>query len=95
MRLRVEEVARLTVDAIEHRSRQLYVFNGKGSKDRLSIERDALSALESYTRNGDVVGEKSVLSSERATEGKPISVRAFKKDEYYAQRAEIRHHVIT
>jgi site-specific recombinase XerD len=33
--LRVEEVARLTADAIEYRSRQLYVFNGKGGRDRV------------------------------------------------------------
>ena len=44
--LRVEEVARLTVDAIEYRSRQLYVFNGKGSKDRVVyLSEDALSCL--------------------------------------------------
>jgi len=50
--LRVEEVARLTVDAIEYRSRQLYVFNGKGSKDRVVyLSEDALSALESYTKS--------------------------------------------
>ncbi len=33
--LRVEEVARLTMDAIDYRRRQLFVFNGKGSKDRV------------------------------------------------------------
>ncbi len=41
--LRVEEVSRLTADAIDYRSRQLYVFNGKGSKDRVVyLSDDAL-----------------------------------------------------
>jgi site-specific recombinase XerD len=52
--LRVEEVARLTADAIEYRRRQLYVFNGKGSKDRVVyLSEDALSALRRIFRNGD------------------------------------------
>ena len=33
--LRVEEVAKLTVDAVEYHRRQLFVSNGKGGKDRV------------------------------------------------------------
>jgi len=33
----VEEVLRLTIDAMDYRRRQLFVFNGKGSKDRVVI----------------------------------------------------------
>ena len=52
--LRVEEIARLTADAIEYRRRQLYVFNGKGSKDRVVyLSEDALSALRRIFRNVD------------------------------------------
>ena len=68
--LRVEEVARLTADAIEYRSRQLYVFNGKGSKDRVVyLSEDALSALEDVYAEAEMVeGEKSVLSAEGTAE---------------------------
>jgi site-specific recombinase XerD len=33
--LRVEEVAHLTVDAVEYGRRELFVANGKGAKDRM------------------------------------------------------------
>jgi len=97
--LRVEEVARLTVDAIEYRSRQLYVFNGKGSKDRVVyLSEDALSALEAYMQKRRWSKEKRVFLVQKGLlRGKPISVRGIQKRiEYYAQRAEIRvscHHL--
>ena len=44
--LRVEEVAHLTVDAVEYRKRQVFVANGKGAKDRvIYLSDDAASAL--------------------------------------------------
>ena len=47
--LRVEEVAGLTVDAIDYRRRQLFVVRGKGAKDRVVyLSDDALSALGVY-----------------------------------------------
>ena len=91
--LRVEEVARLTVDAIEYRSRQLYVFNGKGSKDRVVyLSEDGLSALEAYIQKRRWSKEKRVFLVQKGPlRGKPISVRGIQKRiEYYAQRAEIR-----
>jgi site-specific recombinase XerD len=90
--LRVEEVARLTVDAIEYRSRQLYVFNGKGSKDRVVyLSEDALSAVEAYTRKRRWSKEKRVfLVRKGPLRGRPISVRGIQKRiEYYAQKAGI------
>jgi site-specific recombinase XerD len=97
--LRVEEVARLTADAIEYRSRQLYVFNGKGSKDRVVyLSEDALSALASYTEKRKWSKEKKVFLVQKGSlKGKPISVRGIQKRiEYYAQRAGIQascHHL--
>lgn len=97
--LRVEEVARLTADAIEYRSRQLYVFNGKGSKDRVVyLSEDALSALSSYAEKRKWSREKKVFLVQKGTlRGKPISVRGIQKRiEYYAQRAGIQascHHL--
>ena len=90
--LRVEEVARLTVDAIEYRSRQLYVLNGKGSKDRVVyLSEDALSALASYMEKRRCSKEKNVFLVQKGPlRGKPISVRGIQKRiEYYAQRIGI------
>jgi site-specific recombinase XerD len=86
--LRVEEVARLTVDAIEYRSRQLYVFNGKGSKDRVVyLSEDAQSALEEHLKKRKWSKEKRVFLVQKGPlRGKPISVRGIQKRiEHYAQ----------
>src|SRR4030043_1560453 len=97
--LRVEEVARLTVDAIEYRSRQLYVFNGKGSKDRVVyLSEYALSALEAYMQKRRWSKEKRVFLVQKGPlRGKPISVRGIQKRiEHYSQRAGIEvscHHL--
>ncbi len=97
--LRVEEVARLTVDAIEYRNRRLYVYNGKGSKDRVVyLSDDALSALEAYMQKRKWAKEKRVFLVQKGPQrGKPISVRGIQKRiEHYSQRAEIRvscHHL--
>ena len=74
--LRVHEVARLTRDAIEYRSRQLYVFNGKGSKDRVVyLSEDALSALQRYMQTRRKSKEKRVFLVQKGPlSGKPISV---------------------
>jgi site-specific recombinase XerD len=90
--LRVEEVARLTVDAIEYRSRQLYVFNGKGSKDRVVyLSEDAQSALDAYMQKRRWSKEKRVFLVQKGPlRGKPISVRGIQKRiEHYAQRTGI------
>jgi len=90
--LRVEEVARLTADAIEYRSRQLYVFNGKGSKDRVVyLSEDAKSALEKYMQKRKWSKEKRLFLVQKGPlRGKPISVRGIQKRiEHYAQRAGI------
>jgi site-specific recombinase XerD len=97
--LRVEEVARLTADAIEYRSRQLYVFNGKGSKDRVVyLSEDAKSALKTYMQKRKWSKEKRVFLVQKGPlRGKPISVRGIQKRiEHYAQRAGIEvscHHL--
>jgi site-specific recombinase XerD len=79
--LRVEEVARLTMDAIEYRSRQLYVFNGKGSKGRVVyLSEDAQSVLEEYMQKRKWSKEKRVFLVQKGLcRGKPISVRGIQK----------------
>ncbi len=97
--LRVEEVARLTADAIEYGRRQLYVFNGKGSKDRVVyLSEDALSALQAYMQKRKWSKEKRVFLVQKGPlRGKPISVRGIQKRiEYYAQKTWIQvscHHL--
>ncbi len=97
--LRVEEVSRLTVAAIEHRSRQLYVFNGKGSKDRVVyLSEDALSALQTYMQKRKFSKEKKIFLVQKGSlRGKPISVRGIQKRiEHYAQKTGIQvscHHL--
>jgi len=53
--LRVQEIAHLTVDAVEleYGRRQILVANGKGAKDRVVyVSEDARTALLAYLRNG-------------------------------------------
>jgi site-specific recombinase XerD len=97
--LRVEEVARLTTGAIENHRRQLYVFNGKGSKDRVVyLSEDALTALEKYMKKRRCSKEKRVFLVQKGPlRGKPISVRGIQKRiEYYAKKTGIEmscHHL--
>ena len=64
--LRVEEVAHLTVDAVDYRKRQVFVASGKGAKDRVVyLSDDARLALEAYLQETIVEGEKSCSSCRR------------------------------
>jgi site-specific recombinase XerD len=97
--LRVEEVARVTADAMDYSSRQLYVFNGKGSKDRVVyLSEDALNAVSAYMQRRKWSREKRVfLVKKGPLRGKPISVRGIQKRiEHYAQKSGIQvscHHL--
>ena len=49
--LRVREVANLTIDAVDWRRRRLYVYHGKGDKDRVVyISDDTYAALVTYVK---------------------------------------------
>jgi site-specific recombinase XerD len=90
--LRVEEVARLTMDGIEYCNRQIFVFNGKGSKDRIVyMSEDARSALQGYLRKrGSSRAKRVFLVQKGPMRGKPISIRGIQKRlEYYAQKTDI------
>jgi len=97
--LRVQEVAQLTVDAIENQSRKLYVLNGKGSKDRVVyLSEDAQTALEGYMKKRRWSKQKRVFLVQKGPlKGTPISVRGIQKRiEYYAGKAELEvscHHL--
>jgi len=87
--LRVEEVANLSLAAIDWRRSKLYVFNGKGQKDRVVyISHDTYKALVDYVKQRLSLRVKKVFLVEKGThKGKPLSVRGIQKRmEYYAKK---------
>jgi site-specific recombinase XerD len=89
--LRVEEVAHLTVDAVEYPRRQIYVRNGKGGKDRVVyLSEDARLALLTYLKRRTSKVKGLFLVQKGPMKGKPISVRGIQKRiEYYAQKNNV------
>ena len=90
--LRVEEVATLTVGAIDCKRRRIMVFNGKGGKDRVVyISDDAHDALVAYLKIRAHYRAKRVFLVEKgACKGQPISVRGIQKRmEYYAKKSDV------
>ena len=60
--LRVQEVADLTVDAVEYQRRQIFVSKGKGGKDRVVyVSEDARSALVAYLAKRSSKGKRLFL----------------------------------
>lgn len=88
--LRVEEVANLTIDAIDYSRSQIMVRGGKGNKDRVVfISNDAASALAAYLRKRQVSNEQKIFLVEKGIHrGGPISVRGIQKRiEYYSKKS--------
>jgi site-specific recombinase XerD len=87
--LRVEEVAHLTVDAVEYPMRELFVRSGKGAKDRVVyLSGDALAALSAYLQQRTSKAKELFLVEKGPQKGKPIAVRSIQKRiEYYAQKS--------
>ena len=90
--LRVEEVFKLTLAALDLRRSQVFV-QGKGAKERVVyISDDTYDALVKYLKSRKWQREKKVFLVEKGTyKGKPISVRGIQKRmEYYARKAGLR-----
>jgi site-specific recombinase XerD len=90
--LRVEEVANLTLGAIDLKQLRLMVLNGKGSKDRVVyISADAAEGLTAYLKLRRHCRMKKVFLVEKGVyKGKPISVRGIQKRmEYYAKKSGV------
>src|SRR5512135_3594292 len=87
--LRVQEVAELTVDAIEFGRKQIFVFHGKGAKDRVVyMSEDARSALLAYLAKRSSKARGLFLVQKGPMKGKPLSVRGIQKRiEYYARES--------
>ncbi len=91
--LRVEEVSNLTLGALDLKGRGIYVFNGKGSKDRVVfISNDAYHALLAYLGVRLATRAKQLFLVEKGThKGKGISVRGIQKRmEYYAGKSKVK-----
>jgi len=89
--LRVEEVAQLTVDAVEYQRRQIFVSSGKGGKDRVVyMSEDARSALLAYLAQRSSKARGLFLVQKGPMRGRPLSVRGIQKRiEYYARKSQL------
>jgi site-specific recombinase XerD len=87
--LRVQEIAELTVDAIEYGRRQIFVFHGKGAKDRVVyMSEDARSALLAYLAKRSSKARGLFLVQKGPMRGRPLSVRGIQKRiEHYARES--------
>lgn len=90
--LRVEEVSRLTVDAVELPRNRLFVANGKGRKDRVVyLSKDARFALDTYLTRRSSKAKYMFLVQKGPLTGTPISVRGIQKRiEYYAGESKVK-----
>ena len=90
--LRVEEVANLTLGAIDYRRNQVMVMSGKGAKDRVVyLSNDAAETLAAYLQIRPVTKEQRVFLVEKGNyKGKSISVRGIQKRvEYYSKKSAV------
>jgi site-specific recombinase XerD len=91
--LRVEEVSRLTVGAVDLKGKKIFVHQGKGGKDRVVyISSDAHQALVEYMSHRPAMRSKGLFLVEKGScRGSPISVRGIQKRiEYYSGKAGLK-----
>ena len=91
--LRLEEVANLTLRAINLRRAQLFIYDGKGGKDRVVyLSSDAFEALSRYLKKRPSSRVRKVFLVEKgAYKGKPLSMRGIQKRmEHYARKAGLK-----
>jgi len=91
--LRVEEVAQLTLAALDLPRSQLFVYEGKGLKDRVVyLSNDAYKVLFQYLKVRPSSRAKKVFLVEKGRfKGKPISVRGIQhRMQYYSQKAGLK-----
>jgi site-specific recombinase XerD len=90
--LRVEELSRLTLDAVELSRNRLFVHSGKGKKDRVVyLSNDAKAALEAYLKLRSSKARRIFLVQKGPLTGTPLSVRGIQKRiEYYARESRIK-----
>jgi len=91
--LRVEEVAKLTMAALDLPRAQLFVYEGKGSKGRVVyLSNDAYNALIRYLKARLSPQAKRVFLVEKGQfKGKPVKVRGIQyRMQHYAKKAGLK-----
>ena len=91
--LRVEEVAQLSLSALDLPRSQLFVYHGKGAKDRVVyLSHDAQQALVDYLKiRAFSKAKRLFLVDKGRCKDNPISVRAIQKRmEHYARKAGLK-----
>jgi site-specific recombinase XerD len=91
--LRVEEAAKLTLRGVDLPRSQLFIYEGKGNKDRIVyLSSDAMKVLATYLEKRSSSRTQRVFLVEKGVyKDKPLSVRGIQKRmEYYAQKAGLK-----
>jgi site-specific recombinase XerD len=91
--LRVEEVAKLTMAALDLPRSQLFVYEGKGVKDRVVyLSNDAYKILARYLKARPSSRAKRVFLIERGRfKGKPIQMRGIQhRMQHYAKKVGLK-----
>jgi len=91
--MRVEEVAKLTMAALDLPRSQLFIYEGKGAKDRVVyLSNDAYNALVQYLKVRPSQRAKRVFLVEKGRfKGKPIKVRGIQhRMQHYAKKAGLK-----
>ena len=88
--LRVEEVAKLTLAAVDFKRGQVFVYHGKGAKERVVyLSKDAYQALLAYLKvRPDSRAKGFFLVSKGRYRGRPLNVRGIQhRMKYYSKKA--------
>jgi site-specific recombinase XerD len=91
--LRVEEVAQLSLPALDLARSQLFIYHGKGAKDRVVyLSHDAQHALVEYLKTRSFSRVKRLfLVDQGRCKGNSLSVRGIQKRmEHYARKAAMK-----
>lgn len=90
--LRVGEVAKLTLRAIDFEHRRIFVLNGKGPKDRIVyFSDDTYKAIQDYLKVRPFSRiQKLFLVEKGLHKGKPLSIRGIQhRFKYYARKTGV------
>lgn len=91
--LRVEEVAKLTLAAVDLKRAQVFVYHGKGAKERVVyLSKDAFQALLAYLKVRPCSRAKRFfLISKGRFRGQPLNVRGIQyRMKYYGKKAGLK-----
>ena len=91
--LRVEEVAKLSLAAVDLKRAQVFVYHGKGAKDRVVyLSKDAYQALLAYLKVRPHSRVKRLFLVDKGRHrGKPLNVRGIQyRMQHYAKKAGLK-----